>query len=407
MTSAEVPVVQVDGLTKRFTGELRRTLRYAAADVRRELLRRPAVEHARPGERAALNDVSLEVAAGEALAVLGPNGAGKTTLLKVLYGVLKPDAGTVRIRGRAGALLELGTAFEPVLSGRENVLVAAAVAGLSPAEASAALGRIIDFSELDEAIDMPVRTYSSGMLARLGFSVAAHLHPDVLLIDEVLAVGDFRFQRKCVEHIRGFLRGGGALILVTHNAFLAQTVCDRGIVLYEGDCVFSGDVVEAVARYLWRVEDAGPAPPRPTDTGEPVLIDDVTVQHARGGPPRTGEPARVVVQYSCREPREVTWNFSIWTGDHWVCVTGDTDLRGRRVAGHGTLACAIPRLPLLPGTFTVRAVIGDPASQQALARFGYDGDRPPRSFSVEAPADSRVNFLAMGGRLMTLDVEWE
>jgi ABC-type polysaccharide/polyol phosphate transport system ATPase subunit len=406
-----MPVLRVESLTKRFTGDLRQSRRHAIADMRAELLRRSASPEPRAGEREAVSDLSFEVGAGEGLAVLGPNGAGKSTLLKVVHGVLKPDAGRVRIRGRADALIELGTAFEPILTGRENVLVQAAVAGMAPTEAAGALEQIVDFADLGDQIDDPVRTYSSGMIARLGFATAAHLRPDLLLVDEVLSVGDVNFQRKCVAHIRSFLNDGGALVLVTHNAYLAQTVCSRGLVLDRGRSVFLGTVVEAVADHLRRSAQFSAQTPDVRDeswrSNDVLAIESVRVLGLDGGHPKTGEAARVVLTFNSPRPTSVIWAFSFWTADHWVSVAGDIDLRERTIDGRGELSCVIPSFPLFAGAFTARAMLGDPQTKFPVATLGFDGGRPPATFTVESSADERSNLLGLGGQLLALDVVWD
>jgi ABC-type polysaccharide/polyol phosphate transport system ATPase subunit len=408
---ATQPVVEVSHLTKRFAHDLRRSLAYGVRDIGRELIGRGAPATLRPGEFAALDDVSFELHPGQALAVVGANGAGKSTLLKILYGLVKPDGGEVRLRGKVGALIELGTGFDPVLSGRENIAVNGSIVGLNADELRAATREIIEFSELGDAIDKPVRHYSSGMAARLAFAVAAHLQTGVLLVDEVLAVGDFAFQRKCVEHMRSHLDRGGVLILVTHNVFLAQTVCDRGLVLDGGRCAFAGTAVEAVSRYLAmsrRQADGQDPTARAVGTAstDPVTIRAVRATGPDGGAPAAGRDLRISVTYECREPADVHWGFSIWTGDHWLCVTGAHDERSRRIEGSGELACRVPRMPLLPGTYALRAFLLDSRTEQPLALYGYGDGRAPELFSVAARADRRVNGQAAQHQLMTVDVVW-
>ena len=198
-------MIEVEGLGKRYCRDLRRSLRYGLLDIASEFMpwrAAPDEMVIRRGEFAALEDVSLRLDPGDSIAVLGTNGAGKSTLLKILYGLIKPDAGTVRINGSIAGLIELGTGFDPVLSGRENIAVNASLLGLEASRLRHLTDEIIEFAELEESIDTPVRYYSSGMVSRLAFSVAAHLNADVLLVDEVLAVGDVGFQRKRSEERR-------------------------------------------------------------------------------------------------------------------------------------------------------------------------------------------------------------
>jgi ABC-type polysaccharide/polyol phosphate transport system ATPase subunit len=405
------PVVRVDHLTKRYAGDLRRSIRYAVRDIGRELIPRAAPNGPRPGEFAAVDDVSFELCRGEALAIVGPNGAGKSTLLRLLYGLIKPDGGEVRIRGRVGALIELGTGFDDVLTGRENVAVNAAILGLSEDELKIATEQVLAFGELEDAADMPVRYYSSGMKARLAFAVAAHLRPDVLLVDEVLAVGDFAFQRKCVRLMQRFLDEGGALVLVSHNVFVVQTLCTRGLLLDGGKCAFEGTALDTVARYL-ATRQPTPQRGRGDATGGgpshgPVIIESVSAQPPGGGAAATGAPLTVAVRYRCTEPVDAVWGFTLWTGDHWVCITGEHDMRPRRLEGTGQLSATIPRLPLLAGTYVLRPTIVDAETMQPFAVHGFEGEAPT---VVEVPAgaasDPRHNAKTAVHQLVTIDVDW-
>jgi ABC-type polysaccharide/polyol phosphate transport system ATPase subunit len=413
--AAAEPVVRADHLTKRYAGDLRRSLRYALRDVGRELAGRRGPDGPRPGEFAAVDDVSFELRRGEALAIVGPNGAGKSTLLKLLYGLIKPDGGEVRIRGRVGALIELGTGFDDVLTGRENVAVNAAVLGLSEDELRTATEEVLAFGELEDAADMPVRFYSSGMKARLAFAVAAHLRPDVLLVDEVLAVGDFAFQRKCFRHMRAFLDGGGALVLVSHNVFLVQTLCTRGMLLDRGSCAFAGTALDTVARYLAtrqprpaanRAAGEGDGDGEPRAAAAPVAIEAVSAQRPGGGPPATGEPLEIAVRYRCAEPVDAVWGFTVWTGDHWVCVTGERDLRPRRLERAGELSATVPRLPLLAGAYVLRPTIVDAETMQPLAVHGLDDEAPAVLEVAGGAADLSRNAMTAVNQLVTIDVDW-
>jgi homopolymeric O-antigen transport system ATP-binding protein len=197
----------------------------------------------------ALQDVSFRVGRGEALGIIGPNGSGKSTTLKLLSGILQPDRGNLRVRGRLGALIELGAGFHPDLTGRENIYLNGTILGMKRSEITAKFDEIVEFSELADFLDTPVKRYSSGMYARLGFSVAAHVDPDVLVIDEVLSVGDYHFQQRCFEKMREFLRKGTSLVFVSHNMTAISTLCKRGLVLRKGQAVYQGSVLEAIQAY--------------------------------------------------------------------------------------------------------------------------------------------------------------
>jgi ABC-type polysaccharide/polyol phosphate transport system ATPase subunit len=198
----------------------------------------------------ALQDIDLRVKHGEILGIIGPNGSGKSSLLRVLAGISPPTVGSVRINGRYGALLELGAGFHASQTGRQNAYLNALFMGMSKAQAKAALPSIIEFSELGEFIDQPMRTYSSGMYLRLGFSVAIHVQPDILLVDEVLAVGDADFQEKCFDHFRALKKGNTTVIIVTHNLDTLVDFADRVVMLERGRIKNDGDPVEVVRMYM-------------------------------------------------------------------------------------------------------------------------------------------------------------
>lgn len=245
-------LVEVDHLSKRYCRSLNRSLWYGMKDLLREWTGQAKDQTQsvlRPGEFHALRDVSFELRRGECLGLVGTNGAGKSTLLKMINGLVKPDGGRVRIRGRMGALIELTAGFHPILTGRENIFVNGAILGMGRREIARRLDAIIDFAEIGDAIDAPVQTYSSGMRVRLGFAVAAFLEPDVLLVDEVLAVGDVRFRMKCYDHLRRLRENGTALIVVSHSTVDIQRATTRVIVLEHGRTTFDGPMAEGLLCY--------------------------------------------------------------------------------------------------------------------------------------------------------------
>ena len=203
----------------------------------------------------ALRDVSLDVARGEAVGLIGRNGSGKTTLLRIVAGIIKPTTGRVRAEGRIGSLLELGAGFHPDFTGRENVFLNGAIYGLRRADIRQRFDEIVAFAELEHAIDRPVRTYSSGMTVRLGFAIAAFLDADVLLLDEVFAVGDESFQRKCFGRIARFKQEGGTIVFVSHDASAVERLCERAVLLDSGSVAFDGRTREAIARYRRSLAD--------------------------------------------------------------------------------------------------------------------------------------------------------
>lgn len=197
----------------------------------------------------ALRHVSCQIAAGEAVGIIGRNGAGKSTLLKIIAGIVKPTSGQVVVRGRVAPLIELGAGFDVELTGRENVYLNGAILGFSRRQMQARFSRIVDFAELHTFIDAPLRTYSSGMITRLGFAIATEVDPAILLLDEVLAVGDERFQAKCLERIERFRRADVTIALVSHDATAIQRMCTRALWLEEGQLRAAGPVVDVLAQY--------------------------------------------------------------------------------------------------------------------------------------------------------------
>jgi lipopolysaccharide transport system ATP-binding protein len=247
-------LVRVEGISKKFCRDLKKSLWYGVKDVVSELnpfsneAGPQKVEELRPGEFWANQGISFELKRGECLGLIGRNGAGKTTLLKMLNGLIKPDTGRIEIKGRIGALIALGAGFNPILTGRENIYVNGSILGLSREEIASKIDDIIDFAEIREFIDSPVQSYSSGMQVRLGFAVATALNPDVLILDEVLAVGDLAFSHKCYKRI-GELKSKAALIFVSHNMQDVLQLCDRGVMLERGKVTASGSIADAISAY--------------------------------------------------------------------------------------------------------------------------------------------------------------
>ncbi|MBU4316529.1 MAG: ABC transporter ATP-binding protein [Proteobacteria bacterium] len=245
-------LVKVENVSKKFCRSLKKSLWYGMKDLGSELIGR---SHGGNGELRtdefwAVNDVSFELKRGECLGLIGRNGAGKTTLLRMLNGLIKPDKGCIEIRGRVGALIALGAGFNPILTGRENIYVNASILGLKKKEIDAKFDEIVEFAELGEFIDAPVQSYSSGMAVRLGFAVASSLRPDILLLDEVLAVGDVHFRSKCFQRIKAVQHNGGAILLVTHALEQVAHFCSRCILLEKGRLITDSDTPKTLEQYL-------------------------------------------------------------------------------------------------------------------------------------------------------------
>jgi lipopolysaccharide transport system ATP-binding protein len=245
--------LDVDHVFKKFKrGEVYDSLRDLIPALTGRLLRGARSAQLGRQEFWALDDLSFQVRRGEAFGIIGANGAGKSTILKILTGIMKPTRGTVRVHGRLSALIEVSAGFHQDLTGRENVYLNGAILGMSRAEIRRRFDEIVAFSGLEEFIDTPVKRYSSGMFARLGFSVAAHVDPDVLLVDEVLSVGDYLFQRKCVEHMDRIIAGGATIVFVSHNLRAVANLCQRSLLLERGRMSAIGPTTDVLNAYVGR-----------------------------------------------------------------------------------------------------------------------------------------------------------
>ncbi|MBD2773799.1 ABC transporter ATP-binding protein [Iningainema tapete] len=241
-------VVSVQNVSKKFCRDLKQSLFYGVLDIATELIGgNRKSDTLRAKEFWALQDVNFQLRRGEALGLVGANGAGKSTLLRIISGLINPDTGTVKVRGKVAPLIALGAGFNPILTGRENIYANMAILGLSTKEIAQKFEDVIDFAGIADAIDAPVQTYSSGMAARLGFACAVHVEPDILLIDEVLAVGDINFRMKCYQRLAKLRESGTAFILVSHNPHVILNVCESSVYLAKGKLIQTGKT-EAVIR---------------------------------------------------------------------------------------------------------------------------------------------------------------
>jgi ABC-type polysaccharide/polyol phosphate transport system ATPase subunit len=277
--------VSVSHLSKKFCKSLRRGLYYGAVDV----LSSPFVSpnHGRMLRRDefwALDDINFEVPRGKTLGVIGQNGSGKSTLLKILNGILLPDAGTVAMNGRLGALIEVGAGFNPLLTGRENVYLNGAVLGMTKAEITSKFDSIVAFADAAEFLDVPVRNYSSGMTVRLGFAIAIHAELDILLVDEVLAVGDTLFQYKCYERIAELKARGATIVLVSHAMSVIERVCEQTLVLDHGVPVYLGETPVAIEKYFGLLSDVS------RSANSTVELDIKEVRFSNASVQRAGSP---------------------------------------------------------------------------------------------------------------------
>jgi lipopolysaccharide transport system ATP-binding protein len=339
--------------------------------------------------------------------VIGSNGSGKSTLLRVLHGITKPDAGEVIVRGRSGAILGLGTAFDPLQTGRENARATAAVHGLRRAEVEARMDAIVEFSGLGELVDTPVQSYSTGMGVRLAFAVVTQLDLDLLLIDESLAVGDLAFRRQCIEWVQRYGRDGGSLVLVDHDLWLIQAVCSHCLVLDGGRVAFAGPTAAALNFYLAaaRPRIAAAAGVERRRDGAPVWIEEAALTGLDGGPAVSEAPAVVVAEIdNDGPPRPVHWAFALTSADLMVVVAAELDEEVLTLpTGRTLVRAAIERLSTVAGTFDLQLVVLDAATDEVLARSG--GEEGPCPVVVEAGGVDRT-IHQIGRVLLTVDATW-
>ena len=321
----------------------------------------------------AVRDVTFDVLRGQSLGIVGRNGSGKSTVLKLAARILRPSAGVVAVHGRISALLELGAGFHPDLSGRENIYLNGSVLGLNKRELDSRFDSIVAFSELAEFIDMPVKHYSSGMYMRLGFSVAVHVDPDILIVDEILAVGDYAFQTKCLERIREMQRQGVTIVMVSHQLQTIRNLCTHAIWMDHGQVRAHGQSSSVLAAYLGHFEVkrgglAGAAvgtPFRRWGTGE-VEITGVRFVDGVGKTChefQTGHPFGVEIHYMAHEAvRDPEFGLAIFHQDGTHILGPNTRLAGVKmgvVQGAGVVRYALQRLPLLPASYRMTAAVHD------------------------------------------------
>lgn len=359
-------------VSKKLCRGIRHSIVYSAADMAREMLGMRADRSIlRPAEFWAVRGISLALSEGEAVGIIGANGAGKTTFLKMLSGLIRPDEGRVEVRGRVAPLLALGAGFSPALTGRENIRINLALLGMPIHDIAGVESAVIEFSELEHAIDAPLQSYSSGMYARLAFACAVHCEPDIMLIDEVLAVGDLKFRLKCYRRLGELRKRGVAFIVVSHQPQTLLGICERAIYLSNGACIADGPCGEVMRRY--EVDQLGSPADRIGDgrldwsfsggNAGPLAITRVCIRDDRGevvASARTAEPTRICVSYASRTAFE---------GCALSIAVQDASLDNERVlhlssstdgvvfggpAGAGEIELRFPSLGLRPGSYTLK-----------------------------------------------------
>jgi ABC-type polysaccharide/polyol phosphate transport system ATPase subunit len=342
----------------------------------------------------ALKDVSFDVRHAEALGIIGHNGAGKSTILKLLSRITTPSSGEIMINGRLSALIEVGSGFHPELTGRENIYLNGSILGMLRREITEKLDSIVNFAELRQFIDTPVKRYSSGMYVRLGFSIAAHLNPDILLLDEVLAVGDAAFQQKCIQRILELKKKGTTIVFISHDLRAVQKLCDRVILLKKGQIEADGDPSETIALYQSSSqqlpsEAAGATGQAPS--GEAV-VTSLTFYDDRGNEClsfETGKPMQAVLNYKVYQPLEdVIFEVQFYSQEGRLCSFFTSETMGDLIdlqPGEGSIAFDCSSVGLGPGMYFI-----DTGIRNRLAPYGVDIDWRRRCVAVRVDYDRHL-----------------
>jgi len=342
----------------------------------------------------ALKDVSFEVERAEALGIIGHNGAGKSTILKLLSRITTPTTGEIMINGRLSALIEVGSGFHPELTGRENVYLNGSILGMTRREINRKLESIIEFAELRQFIDTPVKRYSSGMYVRLGFSIAAHLDPDVLLLDEVLAVGDASFQRKCIQRITELKKNGTTIVFISHDLRAVQQLCDRVILLKKGQIEADGDPAETIDLYQSLSAQLGG--PAAGGWGQPptaeAVVTSLTFYDENENECfefETGKPLKAVLNYRVDKPLiDVIFEVQFYSQEGRLCSFFSSETLGRTIdvaPGEGSIVFDCSSVGLGPGVYLI-----DTGIRHRLAPYGVDIDWRRRCVAVRIEYDRHL-----------------
>mgnify|MGYP000106119362 CR=1 FL=1 len=312
----------------------------------------------------ALQNISLRIEPGQRVGIIGRNGAGKSTLLKLISRITAPTTGSIRLRGRVSSLLEVGTGFHPELTGRENIFLNGAVLGMSRAEIRYKFDEIVDFAEVETFLDTPVKRYSSGMRVRLAFAVAAHLEPEILVVDEVLAVGDLRFQKKCLGKMEQVGGEGRTVLIVSHNMGIIDRLCNRGIVLDKGEMALDASATDAVAAYhAMGGSCAGEILRLSDNPAHPVITGVRFMGEKQDSPVQCGSPMNVLLNYEVQSSQhlsaglphlQVSMSIKSASGELKTACCSMQQPHFGPAPAKGTLCCHVDKSPIMPGEYTVQ-----------------------------------------------------
>ncbi len=396
-------IITMENLSKRYRLSRlgSKSIREELARVGRRLLHRsPNREGAGEDEFYALRNISLEVEQGETVGFIGPNGSGKSTILKLLARIIYPTSGKLAVHGSVASLIEVGAGFHPELTGRENLYLYGSIMGMRRSEVREKFDRIVDFAELHQFIDIPVKRYSSGMYVRLGFAVAAHINPHLLLVDEVLAVGDAAFQSKCQQRIEELRRNGMTIVFVSHDMAAVERLCNRAFFLYQGEIRSEGEPQKVISDYYGTVlfkksaqNDEPPLELAESASGREAEIlgvsffnrDEQAVETVS-----TGEPLIVRIEYQAyRAIEDPVFELLFYSADDHLHCQYTTALTGERIPllqGRGVVEIVCEEFGLAPGVFKIDAVL---ARRGALAPY----DWKPRQYLLKVLPGKRVRGM--------------
>lgn len=353
-------ILKVEHVSKKFCRGIKHVMLYGAKDIACSMIGLSSnSEKLRNGEFWAVDDVSFELRRGETLGLIGPNGSGKSTILKMINGIFMPDKGNVKIKGRMGALIEVSAGFHPMLTGRENIYINGAIIGMTKSEIDKKFDEIVDFAEIGDFIDSPVKHYSSGMYVRLGFAVAVHTDPDILLIDEVLSVGDMNYRMKCIEKIKEFQKTGKAIIFVSHEMSTVKKICQRSIWNQDGKIREMGDSNQIVDHFVDHMRkmnvDLDNQSSVRSEALELLDIWSEDIEGKRRGDFRFSESVVICVKYNLRKHvNDLIFGIALFAGDN-ICVsalhTGIDDIILKPKIGINEIKIEYPNINLLSGTY--------------------------------------------------------
>ena len=375
-------VIRVEHVSKKYCRTLKRSMLYGVLDIGRNLLGKSShPDRLRSQEFWAIDDITFELEPGETLGIIGMNGAGKTSLLQMLNGIFWPDKGRITIEGRVGALIQVGAGFHPLLTGRENIYINAAILGMTKKEVDERFDDIVNFADIGDFLDAPVKHYSSGMYVRLGFAVAVHCSPDVLLIDEILAVGDYTFQQKAFSKIEEYRERGTSIILVSHNLHTIRFLCSRVLVLQKGKQVFLGDSKQAVQFYQKSTEQKQISfreeliskLNKGSDVVKILNVEFFDIAGFKRNTFHSNEAMIILVQYetTVKIDRPII-QFGVVRDDGLPCYVGNTHMKDIHIAslqGQGDFKIKLPRLYVNNGRYIIAVIFFD---QTMSAPYGAD-----------------------------------